>query len=246
MINANIHAGPEKPLVLKCDLDGLRRRVAPLYHHYAGKDAPQSAHIAIDCERAIITVGYNHEYGPAEPEEVCYGRTRWYEVPAEVAGTALADLLESSTFRTLAERVYHGIKIVWDGNAYVAKTNADAAAAEERIEEMLLELETSEPVWYVDDWLSATGPLESYWRDEPLQTAVQALQAQAENERVVLDGDIETALLEAAFAAFQGGEGLNTVHVQTLLERGMIGATEVEQWQQDARRHLPVKVVLKG
>ena len=246
MINANFHAGPAELLKLKCDLDGLRRRVAPLYHHYAVKNTPQSAHIAIDCERAIITVGYNHEYGSDEPDAVCDGRTRWYEVPAEVAGTALADLLESSTFRTLAERVYHGIKIVWDGRVHIAEASADAEAAEERIEEMLLELETREPVWYVDDWLSATGPLESYWRDEPLQTAVQALQAQAENERVVLDGDIETALLEAAFAAFKDGQRLNTVHVRTLLERRMIDDTEAEQWQQDERRHLPAKIPPNG
>ena len=128
-------------LKLRCNLDDLRSKRAPLYRRYSGESSAQSAHIAISCERATISVGYNPAYGGAsEPESVCFGRTRWYEVPANIGGATLADLLESSAFRALAERVYQGIEIAWDGRDFVGRADTDATAAEDGIEEMILEL----------------------------------------------------------------------------------------------------------
>lgn len=59
--------------------------------------------------------------------------------------------------------------------------------------------------------------------------------------RRLSDGELEAALLSVVFAAFQAGARLSAVDVQTLRDRGMIDAAELERWQQDPRRHLTAK-----
>ncbi|WP_432258037.1 hypothetical protein [Cupriavidus sp. TMH.W2] len=96
-------------------------------------------------------------------------------------------------------------------------------------------------LWDVEDWLFADAPLQSHWCDQPLKQAVRAVRAEAKHERIVLNGDVETALLDSAYVAFRDGEELSTVHVSALLGRGIIDAEEGEQWRQETWRHLPSK-----
>ncbi|CAJ0793993.1 MAG: hypothetical protein QM625_09225 [Ralstonia sp.] len=231
-------ATPKRVLQFDYDSDALRSEASPLYHRYSGQIYPQAAHIEIDCECGMVTIGYSREIGNAVPEEVYHGRTRRYRVPAETSGETLADLLDSDEFQDLARRVYQGVKIVWDGNNLVGKVDCDAQDAEETLEETLLNLdnESLSEVWDVSDWLFANNQLTSLWCDESLQAAARALRAEARRAHVHIDGSIETALLDAARETFRNGGELSTAHVDALLERGLIGADEAEEWREEPCR----------
>ncbi|WP_123957932.1 hypothetical protein [Cupriavidus necator] len=136
------------------------------------------------------------------------------------------------------------MNIVWNGSNRVGKADEEAEDAEDALMELLRGLHDHAMlaiVWDVEEWLFASAPLESHWCDQPLKEAVRALQSEAKSERVVLNGDVETALLDSAYGAFQDGEEVSAVHVATLLQRGMIDADDAEQWRDETWRHLPSK-----
>lgn len=224
------------------DIDELRSKSAPLYCRYASELEPQTAYIEIDCRNGAIDVGYYSEIGNAVPVAVAYQRARRYSIPANVSGKALAELLESSEFLALAERIYQGVTINQNGGNFIGRADDDAQEAEEELRSQLHSLNHHLlEVWDVDDWLFTNHVLEEHWYHEPLRLAVENLRIAAEEESVFIDGDLGTALLDSSHFRFRHGYTVSKAHVDALLAHGMIGLDESQQWREQSWRHLPDK-----
>lgn len=231
-------ATPKRVLQFDYDSDALRSEASLYITAIAVRYTPRRHISKSTANAAWSPSGIPAKSVTRSPKRFYHGRTRRYRVPAETSGETLADLLDSDEFQDLARRVYQGVKIVWDGNNLVGKVDCDAQDAEETLEETLLNLdnESLSEVWDVSDWLFANNQLTSLWCDESLQAAARALRAEARRAHVHIDGSIETALLDAARETFRNGGELSTAHVDALLERGLIGADEAEEWREEPCR----------
>lgn len=101
---------------------------------YPRQQSPQPCYVALDLRTGQVWADYDGEIGGGVPLAVAQGLTRRYSIPPLQAADANA-LLEE--LRPLLQRVADGSEVVWDGNRYVGRLTADAAAAEAEIERLI-------------------------------------------------------------------------------------------------------------
>lgn len=192
-------------LKLEPCIDTLEREPAPLYCRYPGQARPQPAYIELDCINGTVDARFNIRIGNGVPQTVWSGWVRRYDVPPTISGKALAALLESTEFAGLTKRIYEGSGIRCVGIKFVAGLNDDAREAENALKALLSKLggDSLVNLHSVHDWIFTRCAQENQWFDVDVSLAIKEMQALADAEGVVLDGDIRTALHDAASAWFE-------------------------------------------
>ena len=176
--------------------DNLRGEIAPLYFRYPREINPQPAYVELD-EDGAVTADSTGEIGGAIPFSVFHGRTRRYGVASAVKGDALADYLEGDEAHALFQRIHDGHSVEWDGNNNVGRLTGDAAEAEAELQTALEEIETAE-VWEASTWIE-NDDLDNLWKPGvSLADAAKALEVDARDNQIELEGDVEKALLNLA------------------------------------------------
>jgi hypothetical protein len=107
---------------------------AALFCHYDMQTNIQPCYIELD-EDGDLTASYTGEVGPpyAVPESVWHRRTQRWTIPcltAKAANELLREILP------LAQRLYDGLSIEWDGNNHVGHLDKDAQEADDEIESL--------------------------------------------------------------------------------------------------------------
>ena len=177
-------------------IDNLRGEIAPLYFRYPREINPQPAYVEMD-EHGEVTADSTGEIGGAIPFSVFHGRTRRYGVASAVKGDALADYLESGDARALFQRIYDGHSVEWDGNNNMGRLTEDAQQAEIDLEAALIEIDQAE-VYEAAQWIE-NDDLDNLWKPGvSLADAAKALEVDARDNQIELDGDVEKALLNLA------------------------------------------------
>ena len=119
-----------------------------LFCHYARQSEPQKCFIALDLEDGTLWADYNAEIGSAVPEAVWNGRTIRFPAPCMTAA-GMNRLMDE--IAPLAERVFAGAEIKWNGHNHVGKLDEDARDAADEIEQTCSELEP-DPSETVTEW----------------------------------------------------------------------------------------------
>lgn len=110
----------------------------PVYCEYLYQNQPQRAHIYMD-ENGEVWAGYNTSIGNnAVTFDEHHLRTLVWDIPCNITGEALDELLER--IEPLLERVHEGHSIEWDGNNMTGQLDGDATAASEEIEKAIAAL----------------------------------------------------------------------------------------------------------
>lgn len=214
------------------EIENLAVSEAPLYRRYSGQTQPQPAFVALT-EFGIVHADFSGEIGTAVPMDVWHGRTLRWTVPADVRGSALAELLQSPDTRALIERVHAGHRVEWNGSNNVGRLAEDAIQAREALERLFEDIDKDQrvPVLDVDDWLFMSCELFDHWKDGDLSTAVAEVKDEAKTEGVVLVGDIEQSLVREAEQHFEkGDQRLRAGHVAALLAAGKITQAEANSF----------------
>lgn len=224
-------------ITYQIDLPRIRNEVAPMFWQASNEIAPAGAHLELDCETGDVRLGWASS-GDGVPEPVWYQRTRRYEIPAYVSGSALADCLDSPETTLLLERIYLGVEIEWNGSNFDGNADDDAEMAEDDLTDLLRNLSDHPAnIWLVGEWLENT-PLESCWGSQSLAEAVSALEASAKNEEVHLIGSIEEELLERALTDFNEFRPVRSTYVDALLEHGYISEADAQSWRDQSEQGL--------
>lgn len=228
------------------DVDSLRGDTLPMYCQYPGQHQPQPAYVQMT-EDGKVTTTINHNIGGGTPVDVWHNRTLQWQVPANVRGDALADLLESERVRGLLERVHAGHEVDWDGNNHVGTLDEDATKASEELDSIFGsdyfkgggEWKESDlvNVWSLGDWFGQVSLLEAWPADKSLAQA-----AKDNEDSLVYDANgyttdnFETALLEFAESRFDVDEHdrIAAVHVEALLADGRITEEQAAEWKANA------------
>lgn len=179
---------------LVLELDNLRASRAPLYHRYDREINPQPAFVLLS-EEGEVSADWNGEIGNGIPATVWHGRDLRFPVSPFASGSDLADFLERfDRGRVLLERIHEGHSVEWDGSNYVGHLDDDAQAAREELEAALQEVDQAD-VQRIQDWIGSM-PWPDLWpATDNLREAVEGLERIARQDGIVLDGDVETALL---------------------------------------------------
>jgi len=196
------------PLKLASDTETLEREPAPLYCRYPDQTKPQPAYIELDCINGTVDAKFKIQIGNGVPETVWSGWVRRYDAPPTISGKALAALLQSAEFAGLVTRIYEGVGIRSDGIKLVAGLDDGAQEAENALKGLLSELggDSLVNLRNVRDWVFTRCARNNQWFELDMNLAVKGMQALANAEGVVLDGDIGTALLDATSAWFDEPE----------------------------------------
>ncbi|MDR2124626.1 MAG: hypothetical protein LBP38_06585 [Desulfovibrio sp.] len=214
----------------------LRDNPSPLYCRHPELSIEQPAFVQLD-ENGRVTARFDDTDGSSVPDAVRHDRSLRWDVTAYLSGKALAALAENPTFRALLKRVHDGRKIEPDGKNYVGVLSEDAEAASDAIEDFLNDLEPDIIVMDVDDWLFDGLSLFDHWSGRPLDTAVEELEKIALEEResdesgdgVIIEGDIEQALIREAEKVFlEGFHTLDKFHLEALVAAGRITAQQAD------------------
>jgi hypothetical protein len=123
-----------------------------LYCHYRGQTNVQPCFIELDLEDGKLSADYDGEIGGAVPFNVWHRRALRWEVPLMTAD-AVNGLMEA--ILPLAQRIFDGAEIEWDGSNLVGVYDADADAAIEEIERICATAESDLEVWEASEWLGA-------------------------------------------------------------------------------------------
>lgn len=179
---------------LVLNLDNLRDSLAPLFHHYPREINPQGAFVELS-EEGEVSADWDSEIGNAVPSFLWHGRTIRVPVSPFVSGSDLADYLERfDRGRVLLERIHEGHSVAWDGSNFVGNLNEDAQAAREELEAALQELGQAD-VQPTEEWVSSAPWADLWPAGVNLADAVERIEAEAQTSGMVLDGDVERAVL---------------------------------------------------
>ncbi len=180
----------EKKMEITTTADDLRNEFAPLYCHYSSQHYPQPAYLMLDPAERRLEADYNVEIGNAVPFTVWHNRIYRLPIPATLRGFAVAALLEDPEVLRLAESVFEGHSIEWDGNNHRGYLTEDGVKALEALEHELTEDRFSEAdyvqAWDVEDWLCAWSPTPG----ETLDEATASIERDAEKDGILLVGDV--------------------------------------------------------
>lgn len=221
-------------MMITLKIDDLRGEIAPLYCRYPGQTNPQPAYVEMD-EAGYVFANYSGEIGNGEPAYVRYGRALRWGVPSDIDGDVLADLLERDDVIALLERIHAGHSAEWDGNNHVGHLDNDAQEANDELasilyEELVHRDDYSGGVWNAGEWIEASGLLGN-WGDEPLAEAISRIETQAQSERVQLDGDLKSELLDWAVWYIENYRaGLGAHHLRELLKADLIPTEWVTEY----------------
>ncbi|MBS3937213.1 MAG: hypothetical protein KGZ50_01400 [Peptococcaceae bacterium] len=173
---------------IRTNAAACRDELAPLYGTYPGKH--RSAYLELNPSEWSLGADYNSEIGIANPFAVWHSLIYRIPIPATLRGSAVAALLEDPEVLRLAETVFEGHIIEWDGNNQAGYLTKDGVEALETLERTLEEGRFSEDdhvsVWSVEDWLFE-------WEFSPgktLEQAAEIIETGAEEEGVLLVGDV--------------------------------------------------------
>ncbi|TFW01531.1 hypothetical protein E4K72_14230 [Oxalobacteraceae bacterium OM1] len=220
------------------DPSDYRSCLAPL----CTDDEADQGYLALDLETGKAWVAMWKAAWVAVPEEIWFGRTRYYEFTSRIRGDALADLLADPRFRSLLQRVLDGASFEEEQNNHYACLNEDAQAAEDEVTSLIARAaDNIAYVWDVGEWLFLCNGLSDVWRGECLTAAVGRLEreraAEAQNGTVVF-GDIRTALLDRALDDFHEENDLSPMHVCALLAERRITLEQAGRWRSEYVRTL--------
>jgi hypothetical protein len=210
---------------------------APLFCQYPGQSQPQPAYITLS-EDGDVSADYSGDIGGTS-SRVWHMLDITWPVSAYAHPVVLAKMLQSADVVALFDRIHAGHSVAWDGSNHRGSLTDDAQAASDALESLLAEKfsggdpDTCVQIWSADDWLFTSCTLTQHWDSQPLADAVKAIQDQADIDGVVLNGDIEGALLDQAARGFDedGDDELTPVHLAALVAAGRI-----TQSQADARQ----------
>lgn len=206
--------------------------LAPLYSRYDREVTPQPAYVEID-ELGRVTAGSDGAIGREMPLSVYDGRTLRVAVPATIRGEALAERLQEPSTMALLERVHAGHSVDWDDRSLVGSLNDDAEDALDDLSRVLgIDAWSGSDlvaVYEPGDWL-ISGQLPACWPSEmTLREAAAAVDASAEAEGAMIDGDTAAALLGIAERWYEQGGALSATQVQALLDDERLRVEEF--WQ---------------
>ncbi len=219
------------------EIDNLETDEAPLFVLRPTGMAPVGAYVtlALDGEVRAQTDGEINTV-----DSVFERLVRW-EVPPNVRGNSLVDMLESDECLGLLDRVHTGHSLVGKGEDRVGRFTREAAQARSRLMTMFLD-------WRKDHLVNccAVGrfinPAENadffaVWPPEmSLDEAIQFTHARAGRQNgLALVGDVKNALLAAARTAVVRGKHVRLIQRQALIEEGVIEACEFSIKPEDAR-----------
>jgi hypothetical protein len=215
-------------------LISLKENPSPLYWKQAGMPIEQPAFVQLD-ENGRVIARFDDTDGSIVPDAVIHERTLRWDITPFLSGRQVAALADDPTFRSLMRRVHEGRKIERDGKNSVGVFTEDAEAAYDALEDLLGSLEPDITVMEVNDWLFDGLSLFDHWSGRPLDTAVQELAGIAEEERdsddgggVIIDGDIEQALIREAERIFREGFlALDRFHIEALVDAGRVTPEQV-------------------
>lgn len=134
----------------------------------------------------------------ATPEDEWNGRTVTGHLAVRPDESEARSYLESDEAIALVQRVLDGGEVDWDGSNFVGHLNEDACAA---LDELVEDLENLAPnqwaIWDVNEWLNPTLDdmgIKAETTDEEIAALVETIETQAENENVIISGDVEEYL----------------------------------------------------
>lgn len=216
-------------------LDNLRGEdKTPLLCQYPGQTSPQPAYVELS-EDGEVSADYSGDTG-GTPAHVWHGRTQTWRVSAYAHPVVLARLLETGAARALLERVHAGHTVEWDGSNHRGRLTEDAQAASDKLERLLEDTfaggdpDSCVQVWRADDYLFSSNSVLDLWDgSKPLDAVVEELEAAAESDGIVIQGDIRESLVAAALGLFDadGDDKLKPAHLAELLADGQITADQI-------------------
>lgn len=162
-----------------------------LYCHYRGQPEVQPCFIELDLEEGTLSADYDGEIGGAVPFNVWHRRAIRWEIPLMTA-EAVNGLME--VVLPLAQRVFDGGEIEWDGRNHVGVYDADAEEAIEEIERICADAESDLEVWEASEWLSAAEDelgVTADSTDEELVALAEGLESEALDEGVILEDTLD-------------------------------------------------------
>lgn len=185
---------------------------APLFCQYQGQFQPQRAFLEFNPETGECEFDWSGEIGGSVPANVWHGLIRRYAVPAAASRESLIEAAKNPEILGLLARVQAGFHTHWGGSNYSGVLNDDATDAEERLEFLLQGLEVAN-LWDIDEWLwesitrhknddgdvtsievQEIGTIKADTPAEILTAYAAEIQAAAEGDGVILDGDVFTYL----------------------------------------------------
>jgi hypothetical protein len=190
--------------------------IAALYMQYDGQCQPQPAYVHLS-DDGEVTADWAAEAN-SQSSRIWNGQDRRYSVSPCVSATALQSFLAGPGLNLL-ERIHAGHTVEWDGSNYKGSLTADAAAAEEELEQALQEVDQVS-VWTMSDWLWSNNNMASLWAGCSLAEAVAKIDAEIENaDGLVVEGSAQAELLEKAESMFDedGDDGLDEFHLAALV-----------------------------
>ena len=162
-----------------------------LYCHYRGQTQIQPCFIELDLEDGTLSADYDGEIGGAVPFSVWHRRAIRWGIPLMTAD-AVNGLME--TILPLAQRVFDGAEIEWDGSNLVGVYNDDADAAIEEIERICGAEEGDLEVWEASEWLSAAEDelgVTADMDDDALNELADELEDNALDDGILLEDTVD-------------------------------------------------------
>lgn len=202
-------------------IESLRGVQAPLYERYQGQSEPQPAGIYLT-ESGIVVADYSGLIGGAIPFDEYHNRTLSWGITPYLSGDKIADTVLDPKIVNLLQKVYDGHTVEWDGNNNVGRLDQTAQSAYDELESIFNGIDSDISVYLVEDWLSECY-LFDYWPagTMTLEEVVKDIESNAERENIVLDGDIEEALIEdLKWKCETLQKGLGENHLQALAAIG--------------------------
>lgn len=234
----------EELIMIKLNIDNLKTgEAAPLFMQYDDQYEAQPAYIKMNENGVVFT---DWASGNTTPSNVFHGRTLQWEVPSNVNGAALANLLESKEVMDLLERVKEGHTVEWNNNNHVGTLSDDAESANEQLAAIFTDdLLTDEVLMSAGDHFQYV-PFSELWKeDQSLSEAVELIESnvKAEFGLVKIDADLEDYLLRSA-AEFVSNEesGLSQNHLDALVKDNLIDISEAAEY---ASEHIKSKSLTK-
>jgi len=121
------------------DLQSISTEIAPLLSHIEIGGSANKGVIIINPDHK--TVSCHTAINPGNPQTV-YGRSYEFEVPGNIRGKALVDILTHPDFLSLLETISNNWYLEWDDQNYVGK----------------LDNQTKEDLEYFHEWLTLFDP----------------------------------------------------------------------------------------
>lgn len=201
--------------------------IAPLYHRPEWEAKPLPAYLYLS-EDGEVWMDSSAERDSV-PGDVWHNRTIRWSVTPHLSQAACQELLDDPDVRALLERVHAGHSVEWDGSNMVGVLTEDAVEAGEELQELLDARYTGDveaQIWDAIDWITADGTrsvTQEWPSSEPLEAAVERIEAAAAADYIHLDGSVREELL--AWLASLDEDSLEGEHLQAY-EKYILGGRD--------------------